>query len=96
MTYTPGPWKVEDDGYTIVSPNGIHIADLNSPLNARLIAAAPELLEALKEILDCPYTIDEATVPRAGIEAAPEQVVGILSVSIVRIRKAQAAIRAAE
>ena len=48
------------------------------------------LAEALGEILDCPYIIDEATVPKTGIDAAPKQVVGILSVSIVRIRKAQA------
>ena len=63
--------------------------------NARAIAALPDVLEALAELLDCPYDIDPATIARAGIDAAPEQVVGNMSVALVRIRKARAAIAAA-
>jgi hypothetical protein len=54
------------------------------------------LLEALKEICDCPQYVDEATVPKAGIKAAPQQVVVNMSVALVRLRKARAAIAKAE
>lgn len=58
----------------------------------RLEQVNAELLEALKEICDCPQWIDEATVPEAGIEAAPQQVIMNMSVALVRLRKARAAI----
>lgn len=63
MSYTPGPWKAKqlstysDPGHVIVWPdkNGQHMRRLDFQGNftesdARLIAAAPELLEALKRI----------------------------------------------
>jgi hypothetical protein len=62
----------------------------------RLHEVNAELLEALKEICDCPQFVDEATVPKAGIEVAPQQVVINMSVALVRLRKAQAAIAKAE
>ena len=48
---TPGPWK--KNGTKIVGPRGSFIADVgdtyaDAGANARLIAAAPELLEHLK------------------------------------------------
>ena len=51
--HTPGPWRVGDAGRTIFGPpNGDPspetIAEIRLRKNARLIAAAPELLEALK------------------------------------------------
>jgi hypothetical protein len=58
-SHTPGPW--ENDRQTVYSVNGVHEqeiaevygnADGNAEANARLIAAAPELLEALKRITD--------------------------------------------
>ncbi|MBT9173470.1 MAG: hypothetical protein DDT21_01871 [Syntrophomonadaceae bacterium] len=61
--HTPGPWHVENDlqydGGTIpyiVSETDVWIAKTNTfstnvEANARLIAAAPELLEALKKLL---------------------------------------------
>lgn len=54
--------------------------------------AMSELLAALRELLDCPFDIDSATVPKAGIDAAPEQVVGTMSVALLRYRRARAAI----
>ena len=62
----------------------------------RLHEVNAELLEALKEICDCPQWVDEATVPKAGIETAPQQVVVNMSVALVRLRKARAAIAKAE
>lgn len=63
--YTPGPWRVNGTGIdeqTIVA-DGKAVADIPTDAaaglsdteifaNARLIAAAPELLEALKECLN--------------------------------------------
>lgn len=50
------------------------------------------LVEALEQLLDCPYVIEQATIPKAGIEAAPQQVVGTLHVNLMRMRKARAAL----
>jgi hypothetical protein len=54
------------------------------------------LREALQEIVDCPQWVDQATVPRAGIEAAPHQVVMNMSVGLIRLRKARAALAASQ
>lgn len=60
--HTPGPW--ENDGGTIRSSCGVSVASVlnvawplgrkpeNPEANARIIAAAPELLEALIELLE--------------------------------------------
>lgn len=60
--YTPGPWMKSTHGgiskYSIWSSSGQHIADTNTTksigfercaANASLIAAAPDLLEALRK-----------------------------------------------
>lgn len=66
MSYTPGPWKAmirPDHGVVVVKgPNGVIIAQRaltqeqkrNDELyaNAQLIAAAPELYEALENLMD--------------------------------------------
>ncbi len=38
-------------------------------------------IDILKWIADCPYSIDEATICKLGIDAAPNQVVGNISLS---------------
>ena len=53
-THTPGPWYVEYDGPSlpiIVTKMKIiaHIKEDNHEANARLIAAAPDLLAALED-----------------------------------------------
>lgn len=58
--HTPGPWKTQlVDDTTVVDGNGLVIAHIGGlylgdacPMeaNARLIAAAPDLLEALKAV----------------------------------------------
>jgi hypothetical protein len=52
-THTPGPWFCEygADGYYGLCHNGDEALDSNIAENERLIAAAPELLEALRQLL---------------------------------------------
>jgi hypothetical protein len=57
--HTPGPW--EHDGDEITSTSGDYIAttaygvsESQAEANARLIAAAPDLLDALREIAEVP------------------------------------------
>ena len=62
--HTPGPWFVDDTGYrapgnglcVMAWPECIAVVGANNPhlpqdANARLIAAAPDLLEALQHLL---------------------------------------------
>ena len=51
-----------------------------------------ELVDVLGEIIQCPQYVDEATIPSGGIEVNPAQVVMQMSVSLVRLRKAKAAL----
>lgn len=62
QTHTPGPWfESAEDGDKICDSNGYPVAEIDTPrcesetnANARLIAAAPEMLAALKALLfDC-------------------------------------------
>lgn len=68
MTYTPGPWEVKGpihgyDWSVFKAGSKLAIADIcsiggaleKSKANARLIAAAPELLAALKDALPILY-----------------------------------------
>lgn len=56
-----------------------------------LRARVERLHEALEDLLGCPASVVQATVPKAGIEAAPPyQVVLDVSISLTRWRKAQA------
>ena len=59
--YTPGPWKVEEfrkGSYLVTARNagtareGIVAQHVPGIANARLIAAAPELYEALENLID--------------------------------------------
>ena len=61
MTHTPGPWRVEHDykpyvigpnaGKSVCAITGTGAMLPEAPDNARLIAASPDLLEALKGLL---------------------------------------------
>lgn len=62
-THTPGPWRIGDAGHTVfVPPNGQPAPERIATLanrhestrhNARLIAAAPDMLAALRQVAGC-------------------------------------------
>lgn len=63
--HTPGPWRIGDAGHTVFGPRVSDVRDLQTvaklvrgnktidtwKANARLIAAAPELLAALERVV---------------------------------------------
>lgn len=59
--HTPGPWQVVSGGISVDGADGSLICSMTEykkptprqQANARLIAAAPELLEAVKAIAEC-------------------------------------------
>lgn len=83
MSYTKGPWVVKEQilgtficdnrNYTIAGPVS---NNPNCEANARLIAAAPELLEAANDYLEAtryleePYDSEAAEILRAAIAKA--------------------------
>jgi hypothetical protein len=78
MSHTPAPWKIEDkfnlsnigyraildsDGYTICNPSPMGEA------NARLIAAAPDLLDALLTALPFVEDHEDSRIYKGGAVA---------------------------
>lgn len=70
--HTPGPWKLNSsytffgNGTPVASMIASSLADLTAEeqANARLIAAAPDLLQALKDLLAvCDEELDDARTP---------------------------------
>ena len=57
--HTPGPWRIGDAGHTVFGPpQGLPpkiVATKASRADARLIAAAPELLDALEKLAVGPW-----------------------------------------
>lgn len=78
-THTPGPWKeFEEAGCVdIIGANGDHVASLEIGVDERvtasnrdLIAAAPELLIALKRLLrEIDYLVDDGTLSTDNVSA---------------------------
>ena len=79
MNFTKGPWRhvpwhIEEGDPTVRAPAGWIIASVHSDANARLIAAAPELLAVARKALDAwtgdgpPIDLDElrAAIAKAG------------------------------
>lgn len=92
--HTPGPWQVSqklkysiNNGHKHIANVSIrHSANINqaeNEANARLIAAAPELLEALKLAIGLPYAIqptnwqEMAKKAITKAEGIPDRLVGI-------------------
>lgn len=65
MSHTPGPWKVDDSHLVFASVLGEYVANTlveehldlvpreQVEANARLISAAPDLLAALEDAIEC-------------------------------------------
>ena len=98
--HTPGPWKVAIlDGDTYINPDRqegefaliARIHQKGHPANARLIAAAPEILEALEELMTSlspnPHAMDLAKVKDDTPAIGDRTTWGVL-------RRARAAIKA--
>lgn len=49
-----------------------------------------EALELLEMLITLPRTLDDATVPRGGVDVAPEQVVFTYGVSLAKVRRIEA------
>lgn len=70
-THTPGPWTVGPRGASVYRPNGMRIAALDAhadslglrAADARLMAAAPELLEACREAIKALNNYSTEPVP---------------------------------
>jgi hypothetical protein len=69
--YTPGPWEIQkaDDAYCIASIGNLVIMPAvgkvkhdNSEADARLIAAAPELLDACTALIDYDESAEDGDV----------------------------------
>ena len=83
MTYTPAPWITQDSGYgyiRIIDGKGGSIARANirwehgtaeRDANAQLIAAAPDLLEKLKDLVKaCKQEADTSIVSFLMVKSA--------------------------
>jgi hypothetical protein len=55
-THTPGPWAIRSG--IVYGPNEQRVAAFEGLANARLIAAAPELLAALREVEGDSFHLD--------------------------------------
>jgi hypothetical protein len=65
--HTPGPWRADEK--VVRGPGGIPIALLatvDAESNARLIAAAPDLLEILQALAPLIDSVDQLLGSRAG------------------------------
>jgi hypothetical protein len=67
--HTPGPWRIvaRTDGLANVYAGATDVTLCARPRDARLIAAAPDLLEALREIAEMP-------IPERGDRGQPRLV----------------------
>jgi hypothetical protein len=82
MSHTPGPWKLQlqAGARMVISPTGYHgkpsticycwpvTGEYGETANARLIAAAPELLAALKRVKDTGVFF--GAIPQGMVDAA--------------------------
>lgn len=83
MTHTPGPWRYDDDGAEVVADTEVYvfIAHEASGDNGALIAAAPELLEALEMVRDA-----DEDCRRDGLHRLPELARAKIDAAIAKAR----------
>ena len=75
--HTPGPWRWEPSHHSVVQPNGDNVlVGPSYKANARLIAAAPDLLEAAE--------LARATVERLNRHGSANGTLDVLSAAIAK------------
>lgn len=74
-----------------MTPTEMHIDALMEKIE-KLQAENARYRAALEYFMGCVMTVDEATIPKLGIESNPKQVVFNLSCSYVRILKTREAL----
>jgi hypothetical protein len=86
--HTPGPWEVFKGlyGYGIKGICGGYHGDIDIEADARLIAAAPELLDALKQLTKDAERVKEVMLREVGIGMVDE-----VGLSLARAAIAKAA-----
>jgi len=91
MSFTPGPWEIRGKK-TIRASNGIYVATLshwNAEANARLIAAAPEMHDALEGAdvdLDLLLMAIKAGDPPRELEIRASDIKRRLSAALSRVK----------
>jgi hypothetical protein len=85
--HTQGQWEARKEGYfwTIVSEGQPEIGQILHVADARLISAAPELLEALKECISALYE----AVQIAPLDRLPDKAGGAIQQAQYVIAKAE-------
>lgn len=80
--HIPGPWLVDwdvsEDGPMVGTHRGLSVAQTYHSHTALLIAAAPELLELLKEVVSCGPNVGHNTELLVKITAAISKAEGDL------------------
>lgn len=75
--FTPGPWKIKQPAPLICAYTfdfdemglGFAIDGKESEANIALISAAPELLEALEEFLECEFSVANTETIKKALKA---------------------------
>lgn len=69
---TPGPWHYDDELGGVYSKSCLFVGDITDKDNAKLIAAAPDLLKALQLIMSGDFHMpkESADVARLAISKA--------------------------
>ena len=87
--HTPGPWKITHtalNGYRVSDSTGWGVAivlkDVNDKANAQLIAAAPQMLEALERLCEAARALDEQ------ISTVHDKIVITDAISLLRLQNA--------
>jgi hypothetical protein len=86
-THTPGPWAYDTNGLITAGPRRLHIAQTAvtgmgraAELNARVLAAAPDMLQALQIAL---VSMERATM-QMGIDPAMDTQCNIIRAAITK------------
>jgi hypothetical protein len=89
-THTPGPWAYDTNGLITAGPRRLHIAQTAvtgmgraAELNAALLAAAPDMLQALKIAL---ISMERAVI-QMGIDPAMDTECQIIRAAITKAQE---------